>query len=171
MISHTIDHFILDPKSKQDNVTHLKNLTKLQICPVVTKSLQATHLKLLDTMCKYDMDPASIIEDTERTWFCPQTDKVKPVYPLSTNYFDVDVLERQDSIETEVNLLIKDQIIGVFSWYDDIMINLQQSFWECRNLVFVSWNNSFYNYTSNVKKNENKHSTLQPNINCLIGYC
>ena len=43
-------------------------------------------------MCKYDMDPASIVEDTERTRFCPQTDgqtdrwtdrrtyDVKPVY-------------------------------------------------------------------------------------------
>ena len=43
-------------------------------------------------MCKYAMDPASIFEDTERTRFCPQTDrqmegrtdKVKPVYPPST---------------------------------------------------------------------------------------
>ena len=46
-----------------------------------------THLvKLLDNMCKYEMDPMSIVEDTERTRFCPQTDgqtdKVKPVYPL-----------------------------------------------------------------------------------------
>ena len=40
-------------------------------------------------MCKYEMDPASIVEDTERARFCPQTDrqtdgqtdKVKPVYP------------------------------------------------------------------------------------------
>ena len=32
-------------------------------------------------MCKYEMDPTSIVEDTERTRFCPQTDKVKPVYP------------------------------------------------------------------------------------------
>ena len=40
-------------------------------------------------MCKYEMDPMSIIEDTERTRFCPQTDrrtdgqtdKVIPVYP------------------------------------------------------------------------------------------
>ena len=31
-------------------------------------------------MCRYEMDPMSIVEDTERTWFCPQTDKVKPVY-------------------------------------------------------------------------------------------
>ena len=44
-------------------------------------------------MCKYEMDPMSIAEDTEQTRFCPQTDgrtdgrtdgqtdKVKPVYP------------------------------------------------------------------------------------------
>ena len=25
-------------------------------------------------MCKYEMDPASIVEDTEQTGFCPQTD-------------------------------------------------------------------------------------------------
>ena len=31
-------------------------------------------------MCKYEMDPTSIVEDTERTRFCPQMDKVKPVY-------------------------------------------------------------------------------------------
>ena len=50
------------------------------------KPLQATHLlKLPDKMCKYEMDLKSIVEDTERTRFCPQTDrrtnKVKPVYP------------------------------------------------------------------------------------------
>ena len=61
-------------------------------------SLHATHLlKLLDKMCKYEMDPMRILEDTERTRFCPQTDrrtdgrtdrrtdgqtdKVIPVYP------------------------------------------------------------------------------------------
>ena len=47
-------------------------------------------MQLLDKMCKYEMDPMSIVEDTERTRFCPQmdrwtsgqTDKVIPVYPL-----------------------------------------------------------------------------------------
>ena len=34
----------------------------------------ATHLKLLDKMCKYEMDLASIVEDTDRTRFCPHTD-------------------------------------------------------------------------------------------------
>ena len=63
------------------------------------KTQHATHLlKLVDKMCKYEMDPVSIVEDTERTQFCPQTDrwmdrqtdrrtdgemdKVKLVYPL-----------------------------------------------------------------------------------------
>ena len=45
-------------------------------------ALHATHLlKLLDKMCKYEMDLMSILEDTERTRFCPQTDKVILVYP------------------------------------------------------------------------------------------
>ena len=29
--------------------------------------------ELLDKICKYEMDPASIVEDTEPTQFCPQT--------------------------------------------------------------------------------------------------
>ena len=32
-------------------------------------------------MCKYEMNAMSIVEDTEQTRFCPQMDKVKPVYP------------------------------------------------------------------------------------------
>ena len=80
---------ILDPKSKDDKVkvTNFKNSPKFQI---LKRALHATHLlKLLDKMCKYEMDPMSIVEDTERTRFCPQTDrrtdgqtdKVIPVYP------------------------------------------------------------------------------------------
>ena len=55
---------ILDPKSKEDKVkvTNLKKSPKFL-------------LKLLDKMCKYEMDPMSIVEDTERTRFCPQTDR------------------------------------------------------------------------------------------------
>ena len=70
----------LDPKWKEDKVkvTNLKNSPKFQ-------TLHVTHLlKLLDKMCKYEMDPTSIVEDTEQTPFCPQTDKVKPVYPPFT---------------------------------------------------------------------------------------
>ena len=46
-------------------------------------------MKLLDKMYKYEMDLVSILEDTERTRFCPQMDRrmdrVKPVYPHSTS--------------------------------------------------------------------------------------
>ena len=62
---------ILDPKSEEDKVkvTNLKNSSKFQ-------TLHMTHLlKLLDKMCKYEMDPMSIVEDTERTRFGPQTDR------------------------------------------------------------------------------------------------
>ena len=62
--------FILDSKSKQDKVkvTNLKNLQK--------NTSHATHLlKLIDNICKYEMDPASIVEDTEWTQFCPQMDR------------------------------------------------------------------------------------------------
>ena len=66
---------------------------KLRIFKFWKKKLLATHFKkLLDKMCKYEMDPASIVKDTELTRFCPQmdrrtggeTDKVKPVYPPLT---------------------------------------------------------------------------------------
>ena len=65
---------ILDPKLKEDKVkvTNLKNSNFL----ILKRALHETHLrKLLDKMCKYEMDLMSIIEDTEQTRFCPQTDR------------------------------------------------------------------------------------------------
>ena len=79
---------ILDPKSKEDKVkvTNFKNLPKFQI---FKQTLHATHLlKLLDKMCKYEMDPMSIVKDTEQTRFCPQTDRQtrwNQYTPLSTS--------------------------------------------------------------------------------------
>ena len=63
-------------KSKQDKVKVInsKKLPKFKLWNF-TKTLYATHLpKLLNRMCKYEMDPISIVEVTERTRFCPQTD-------------------------------------------------------------------------------------------------
>ena len=68
----------LDPKSKEDKVkvTNLKNSPKFLNFWILKRALHATHLlKLLDKMCKYEMDPMSIVEDTELTRFCPQTDR------------------------------------------------------------------------------------------------
>ena len=75
--ARTIDQFIWDPKSKQDKVkvTNLNNLQNFNFV-LLKKTLHATHLlKLFDDMCKYVMNPVSILEDTGRTRFCPQTDR------------------------------------------------------------------------------------------------
>ena len=57
-----------------------------------SKTQHTKHfLMLVNKLCKFEMDLASIVQDTERTWFGLQTDggtdgrtdKVKPVYPTS----------------------------------------------------------------------------------------
>ena len=72
-------------------------------------------------MCKYEMDLASFVEDTERTRFCPQTDrwtdgwtdrrtdKVKPVY---FNFFEAGVIitEKLQSVQIK-HVFFKD------NWY------------------------------------------------------
>ena len=66
---------ILDPKSKEDKVK-VTNLKNLQTFRILKHTLHTTHLlTLLEKMCKYEMDPMSIVEDKERTRFCPQTDR------------------------------------------------------------------------------------------------
>ena len=67
---------ILDPKSKEDKSQSykFKKFAKISNFWILKQPLHATHLlKLLDKMCKYEMNPMSIVEDTERTRFCPQT--------------------------------------------------------------------------------------------------
>ena len=73
MITHTTDQFILDPKSKQDSQSYkFKEFAKTSNFlslkgkkPKKKPNLHATHLlKLLDKVCKYEMDPVSIVEDT-----------------------------------------------------------------------------------------------------------
>ena len=81
MVTHILHiiEFILNPfhsKSKRNKVkvTNLNTLPKHQILRF-KKNWHATHLlKLLNKMFKYEMDPASMVEDTERTQFHPQTD-------------------------------------------------------------------------------------------------
>ena len=60
------------------------------------------------------MDPGSIVEDTERTWFCPwtdgpekdgQKDKLKPVYP-SFNFFEDEGIKIQYKSIQLTNFLI-----------------------------------------------------------------
>ena len=67
MITHTIESCWIKVK-KKIKVTNLKNLLKFKI-------LQFWNNLYIDKMCKYKMDPTSIVEDTQRTRFCPQLDR------------------------------------------------------------------------------------------------
>ena len=76
MITHTSDsHQIPSQNETKSRLQILKNCQKFKFFIFAKKTLHVTHLlKLLDKMCKYEMDQRSIVEDTERTPFCPQTD-------------------------------------------------------------------------------------------------
>ena len=77
MITHTIESYRIPSQKKTVKATNLKSLLKFQFFWILKQTLHTTHvLKLLDKMCKYEMDSTSIVEDTERTWFSPQTDRV-----------------------------------------------------------------------------------------------
>ena len=63
-------------KRRQSQSYKLKKFAKISKFRILKRALHATHLlKFLDKLCKYEMDPMSIVEDTERTRFCPQTDR------------------------------------------------------------------------------------------------
>ena len=81
-------------KARQSQSYKFKEFASTSIFLILKKKWHETHLlKLLDKMCKYEMDPVSIEEGTEWTGFCPQaegqtdrwTDKVKPVFLPSTS--------------------------------------------------------------------------------------
>ena len=66
-------------------------MSKIQI---LQETLHMTHhLKLLDRMYKYEMDPTRTVGATERTWDAGwmdggtdgQKDRVKPIYPPTTS--------------------------------------------------------------------------------------
>ena len=62
-------------KRRQSKSYKFKEFLKISNIWILKRALHATHLpKLLDYMCKYEMDLMSIVEDTERTRFCPRTD-------------------------------------------------------------------------------------------------
>ena len=63
-------------KRRQSQSYKLKEFVKISNFWILKQALHATYLlNFLDEMCKYEMDPTSIVEDTERTRFCPQTDR------------------------------------------------------------------------------------------------
>ena len=73
MITHTIESYWIQSQKMTKSKWQIQKIG--QNFWILKRALHETHLlKLLDKMCKYEMDPMSIVEDTERTRFCPQTD-------------------------------------------------------------------------------------------------
>ena len=77
MITHTIEsYWIPSPRRRQSWTYKFKEFAKITHFWILKQTLHATHLlKLLDKMCKYEMGPTGIDEDTKRTRLCPQTDR------------------------------------------------------------------------------------------------
>ena len=71
-----LSHIGSQVRRRQSQSYKFKKFAKISNFSILKRALHATHLlRLLDKMCKYEMDPMSIVEDTERTRFCPQTDR------------------------------------------------------------------------------------------------
>ena len=71
MITLTSDSRYIPSQERQSESYKLKKIN----LEFFQQSLHAAHLlNLLDKMGKYEMDPASIVEDTERTRFGLHTD-------------------------------------------------------------------------------------------------
>ena len=77
MITHTIHSYWIPSQNKTSQSYKFQEFANTSNFLILMKTLHATHLlmKLFDKMCKYEMDPASIVEDTEQTRFCPQMDR------------------------------------------------------------------------------------------------
>ena len=62
--------------TRQSERWNFKEIVKNSNFRICHKTQHATHiLKLVDKICKYEMDAASIVDDTQRARFCPQTDR------------------------------------------------------------------------------------------------
>ena len=76
MITHFIESYWIPSQKKTCQGYKFKEFANILNCWILWKIWHATHLvKLLDKMSKHIMDLTSIVEDTEQTRFCPQTDK------------------------------------------------------------------------------------------------
>ena len=76
MITHTIESSWIPSQKKTKSKLQIKKIHQNFKFFNFDKALHTTHLlKFLDKMCKFKMEPMSIVGDTERAWFCPQMDR------------------------------------------------------------------------------------------------
>ena len=71
MITHIIDSYCIPNQNNTKSKLQFNEFANTSFFFIFEKTLHATHLlKLFDKICKDEMDPASIVEDTEGTPFC-----------------------------------------------------------------------------------------------------
>ena len=86
---YTIESYWIPSQKKRKSTLEIQRICHNFIFLILKQTTHVTHLlKLLDKMCKYEMDPTSIVEDLERTRFCPETDGRTIVHPRSINHND-----------------------------------------------------------------------------------
>ena len=97
---------------------------------ILKQALHTTHLlKLLDKMCKYEMDLMSIVEDTEQTRFYPQTDRLRWSGGIMTNL----ILWSSPCLRQ----LLTYHLVNESMW--KLFRSIDQSFWY---LVWFYWPSS-----------------------------
>ena len=69
MITHTRDSHQIQVKTRQSQSHKFKKIAKNSNIQILQETLHTTRLlKLLDKMCKHEMDPTRTVGVTERTW-------------------------------------------------------------------------------------------------------
>ena len=155
---------ILNPKSKEDKVKviDLKECAKILNFLILTQSLHATRLlKLLDKMCKYEMELTCIVEDTERTRFCPQTDRRtdrqgQTSIPLSTSLKRGDIKISWHFLSTDCNLPYLNFSQAWFSLGMAMILSgfIYEYIWDCNSppanpaagILSLPWDNNSTRY-------------------------
>ena len=89
MITHTIESYWIPSQKKTNSYLQIeKKLQKIHNYSDTNFTCD-TSFEAASYDVQYEMDPTSIVEDTERTLFCPQTDRQTRRWnqytPLSTS--------------------------------------------------------------------------------------
>ena len=116
MTTHTIESYLIPSKKKTTKFKlQIQRIWQNFKCMNFEQTLHATHfLKLFDTMCKYEIDPMSIVEDTERTRFCPQTDRLTDGLTRRNQYTPLSTSLKRGYNDAEGNII--DSFCGSGVW-------------------------------------------------------
>ena len=142
-----LGHIGSQVKRRQSQSYKFIEFAKISIFFILKQSLHATYLlKLLDKMCKYEMDPTSIVEDTERTRFCPQIDRwTDGQGETSIPPFQLRWSGGYNNEDLKNGRHFEDKIFKTFSWKE---INLFNFHWSL--LIRVQLTINYHNDSGDV---------------------